>query len=402
MDSHHRTFDTVNVPDCIHYIFGSCIIVIGTIGVLGNLLVLYAVYSDKKLRTAPNFFITNLAVSDFLMSASQSPVFFVSSLNKRWIFGNIGCKLYAFCGALFGITSMITLMAISIDRYWVITKPLQSISSTTTKKNTLKVIILVWLYSLAWSLPPLLGWSSYIPEGLMTSCTWDYVTNSPSNRSYTLMLCCFVFFVPLIVISYCYICMFRAVKHTTRDIEKMGGCRRKAYEAHQQTVKVEWKLAKIAFVAIVVFVLSWFPYACVTLVGWAGHGDILTPYSKTVPAVLAKASAIYNPVIYAIIHPNYRRALAKSIPCLCLCCLSCIRRKDLMLGSISDSSERTLVITRQSLGLKPKVMSSGENIPREGCCSIGRSEVVSLAQLVVPLTSVVGSSRTSGLGTHIV
>lgn len=36
------------------------------------------------------------------------------------------------------------------------------------------------------------------------------------------------------------------------------------------------------------------------------YGSILDPYSKTVPAVIAKASAIYNPFIYAIIHSKYR------------------------------------------------------------------------------------------------
>lgn len=72
-----------------------------------------------------------------------------------------GCKMYAFCGALFGITSMINLLAISIDRYIVITKPLQAIGWT-SKRRTCHIIILVWLYSLAWSLAPLLGWSEWL------------------------------------------------------------------------------------------------------------------------------------------------------------------------------------------------------------------------------------------------
>lgn len=136
---------------------------------------------------------------------------------------------------------MINLLTISIDRYIVITKPLQAIQWT-SKKRTCIYIALVWLYSLAWSLAPLLGWSkwppstrlltsavkstsvivifvpegSYIPEGLMTSCTWDYMTSTPANKSYTLMLCCFVFFVPLGIISYCYLCMFLAIRHTSR------------------------------------------------------------------------------------------------------------------------------------------------------------------------------------------
>lgn len=78
-----------------------------------------------------------------------------------------GCKLYAFCGAWFGIASMINLLTISIDRYIVITKPLQAIQWT-SKKRTCIYIALVWLYSLAWSLAPLLGWSKW--SLLSTDC----------------------------------------------------------------------------------------------------------------------------------------------------------------------------------------------------------------------------------------
>lgn len=76
----------------------------------------------------------------------------------------LGCKMYAFCGALFGITSMITLLAISIDRYIVITKPLQAIHWN-SKRRTALAIVLVWLYSLAWSLAPLVGWSKCATSG---------------------------------------------------------------------------------------------------------------------------------------------------------------------------------------------------------------------------------------------
>ncbi|KAM7392877.1 hypothetical protein PAMA_007811 [Pampus argenteus] len=306
MDVDQGFYRQVDVEDHAHYIVAFFVLVIGTVGVTGNALVMYAFFCNKKLRTPPNFFIMNLAVSDFLMAITQSPIFFVNSLYKGWIFGETGCKMYAFCGALFGITSMINLLAISVDRYIVITKPLQTIQWT-SKKRTSFIIALVWLYSLAWSLAPLLGWSSYIPEGLMTSCTWDYVTSTPANKSYTLMLCCFVFFIPLAIISYCYLHMFLAIRHASRDVEKLGSQVRKSTLIQQQSIKTEWKLAKIAFVVIIVFVLSWSPYACVTLIAWAGYGSILNPYSKAVPAVIAKASAIYNPFIYAIIHSKYRR-----------------------------------------------------------------------------------------------
>ncbi|KAG7253245.1 hypothetical protein CRUP_019542 [Coryphaenoides rupestris] len=141
------------------------------------------------------------------MAFTQSPFFFINCLNREWIFGELGCKLYAFCGALFGITSMINLLAISLDRYLVITRPLEAMNWN-SKRRTVTAIVLVWLYSLAWSLAPLIGWSDY-----------------------TMMLCCFVFFIPLAIISYCYLHMFLAIRKTsslaTRILEQWcspGSC----------------------------------------------------------------------------------------------------------------------------------------------------------------------------------
>ncbi|XP_065592568.1 melanopsin-like [Cyrtonyx montezumae] len=349
MGTQPPTVTKSEIPDHVLYTVGTCVLVIGCIGIIGNLLVLYAFYSNKKLRTPQNFFIMNLAVSDFLMSASQAPICFINSLHRKWILGDIGCDLYAFCGALFGITSMMTLLAISVDRYLVITKPLRSIQWT-SKKRTVQIIAAVWLYSLGWSVAPLLGWSSYVPEGLMISCTWDYVTYSPANRSYTMILCCCVFFIPLIIILHCYLFMFLAIRSTGRDVQKLGSCNRKSFLS--QSMKNEWKLAKIAFVVIIVYVLSWSPYACVTLIAWAGQGNTLTPYSKSVPAVIAKASAIYNPIIYAIIHPRYRKTIHDAVPCLRF--LIRISKNDLLRGSINESSFRTSLSSHQSIAGRTK------------------------------------------------
>ncbi|XP_074526387.1 LOW QUALITY PROTEIN: melanopsin-A-like [Halichoeres trimaculatus] len=351
-------YNKVDVPDHAHYIVAVFVFVIGVLGITGNALVMFAFYSNKKLRSLPNYFIMNLAVSDFLMAFTQSPIFFINCLYKEWAFGEMGCKMYAFCGALFGIASMINLLAISIDRYLVITKPLRSIHWSSKRRTTI-AILLVWLYSLAWSLAPLIGWSSYIPEGLMTSCTWDYVTYTLANRSYTMMLCCFVFFIPLGIIFYCYVFMFLAIRKTSREVERLGTQVRKSTLIQQKSIKSEWKLAKIAFVVIVVYVLSWSPYACVTMISWSGHANILSPYSKAVPAIIAKASTIYNPFIYAIIHNKYRMTLAEKVPCLSF--LSPTPRKECISSSISESSFRDSIISRQSTASRTHFISASSS-----------------------------------------
>ncbi|XP_037320222.2 melanopsin-A-like isoform X2 [Pungitius pungitius] len=331
-------FPTVDVPDHAHYTIGVVILVVGITGMLGNFLVIYAFCRSRSLRTPSNIFIINLAVTDFLMCLTQAPVFFINSMHKRWIFGKKGCEIYAFCGALFGICSMMTLMVIAVDRYVVITRPLASLGLMSRRK-ALGILAAAWVYSAGWSLPPFFGWSAYVPEGLMTSCSWDYMTFTPSVRSYTMLLFTFVFFIPLFIIIFSYCCIFRAIRHTTRAITKINcqGKRDSAKRFHK--MKTEWKMAKIALIVILLFVISWAPYSCAALTAFAGYADFFTPYMNSVPAVIAKASAIHNPIIYALTHPKYRSALGRYIPYLGV--LLCVTGR----GRFSSSSFRS---TRQS------------------------------------------------------
>ncbi|XP_065494938.1 melanopsin isoform X1 [Caloenas nicobarica] len=339
-------FPTVDVPDHAHYTIGVVILLVGITGTLGNFLVIYVFCRSRSLQTPANVFILNLAVSDFLMSITQSPVFFTNSLHKRWIFGEKGCELYAFCGALFGITSMITLMVIALDRYFVITKPLASVG-VTSKKKALIILVGVWLYSLAWSLPPFFGWSAYVPEGLLTSCSWDYTTFTPSVRAYTMLLFCFVFFIPLIAIIYSYIFIFEAIKKANKSIQTFG-CKHgnKECQKQYQRMKNEWKMAKIALIVILFYVVSWSPYSIVALVAFAGYSHVLTPFMNSIPAVIAKASVIHNPIIYAITHPKYRKAIATYVPCLGS--LLRVSPKDSRSFSSYPSSRRATVTSRSS------------------------------------------------------
>ncbi|KAI4812603.1 hypothetical protein KUCAC02_023975 [Chaenocephalus aceratus] len=128
---------------------------------------------------------------------------------------------------------MITLTVIAIDRYFVITRPLTSIG-VLSRRRAFYILLGAWTYSLAWSLPPFFGWSAYVPEGLLTSCSWDYMTFTPSVRA---------------IHSHC----------STRDSKKKF-----------QRVQSEWKLAKIALIVILLYVVSWSPYSAVALTAFSG------------------------------------------------------------------------------------------------------------------------------------
>ncbi|KAM9803761.1 LOW QUALITY PROTEIN: melanopsin-A-like [Neosynchiropus ocellatus] len=110
----------------------------------------------------------------------------------------------------------------------------------------------------------------------------------------------------------------------------------------------EWKMAKIALLVILLYVVSWAPYSSVALTAFAGYADMLTPYMNSVPAVIAKASAIHNPIIYAITHPKYRASWRWPASFPGLGVLLCVRPHDLRSSSSSFVSTRRSTLTSQT------------------------------------------------------
>jgi len=63
--------------DTSEKVFTSLICVYGIViffGLIGNFVILYAILSNKKMRTARNYFIVNLAISDLLLCSMTMPL----------------------------------------------------------------------------------------------------------------------------------------------------------------------------------------------------------------------------------------------------------------------------------------------------------------------------------------
>lgn len=308
-----------NVPDLVHYALGIYIAVVCLFACAGNLLVIWIFVSTRSLRTPSNMFIVNLAISDLGFSAINGfPLMTISSFQRAWYFGGLACDLYGAIGGMTGFNSIASLACISMDRYYVIAKPLEAMRKA-TKKRALLQIMFCWIWASVWSFPPLFGWGRYIPEGLQTWCSFDYLTRDWNTFSYNMCLFVFGFCTPVSVIAYCYINIIRAVinqkKEMAKTAEKMGATTSKDERAKKQEIA----LAKIAFTTVSLFCISWLPYAFITQCGVWGLNQFVNPYTCIAPVSFAKAGAIWNPIIYALSHPRFRAQLDARFPWL-LCC----------------------------------------------------------------------------------
>lgn len=132
-------------------------------------------FSSKSLRTPSNMFIINLAICDFMMMA-KAPIMIYNTFNRGFASGILGCKIFALMGALSGIGAGMTNAAIAYDRYSTIARPLDGRMSM---KKALLFVFLIWFYTIPWAISPFLDlWGRYVPEGFLTTCTFDYLVTS--------------------------------------------------------------------------------------------------------------------------------------------------------------------------------------------------------------------------------
>lgn len=82
----------------------------------GNLIVIWIVLANKRMRTVTNYFLVNLSIADAMVSTLNVTFNYIYMLNSDWPFGTLYCKITQFVAVLSICASVFTLMAISIDR----------------------------------------------------------------------------------------------------------------------------------------------------------------------------------------------------------------------------------------------------------------------------------------------
>ncbi|KAG8009603.1 Pinopsin [Nibea albiflora] len=270
-----------------HLVVAVCLGFIGTVGFLSNFLVLAMFCRYRALRTPMNLLLVSISVSDLLVSMLGTPFSFVASTQGRWLIGRAGCVWYGFVNACLGIVSLISLAVLSYERYCTMMAP--TIANGREYRPTLIGICFSWLYSVVWTVPPLLGWSKYGPEGPGTTCSVDWKTRTPNNISYIICLFTFCLVLPFCVILYSY----GMLLHTIRQVRSVSSV---------VTRRREQRVLVMVVTMVVCFLVCWLPYGVAALIATFGPPDFLTPEASITPSLLAKCSTIINPFIYIFMN----------------------------------------------------------------------------------------------------
>ncbi|RLU18566.1 hypothetical protein DMN91_008923 [Ooceraea biroi] len=278
------------------YIFSA--ITLGLIGFFGfvlNLLVILSVVKDSKaLWTPNNVILINMVVGDLLVAALGNPIAMTSAIAGTWYWSHNMCLCYAWFMTTMGFASIGNLTVMAIERFLLVACPIKAVSL----KHSYVLALLVWMYALSLSLPPLFSWGKYGLEAGNISCSVSWELHDPETHSGTYIAFIFVlgFFLPVILISSSYCGIVRILRNMNKRISLSN--------------RRETKVIRMVYLMILAFLIAWSPYAVLALATQYFYAR--TSYIVAVlPCLLAKSSICYNPIIYACLNVQFSRAWKK-------------------------------------------------------------------------------------------
>lgn len=290
--------------------------VIGVCGVIANSLVIFVFWKYPKLRTAANLFILNLAVCDLMLSLLDNAFSIASTLHGKWLFGRGGCISYGFFHYFFICCTVSTLAAISVDRFFFITRPSQTRAvQIITRRKAIGILAIIYLYTILFTFPPCVGWNNFVEEAIFYSgCYINYGDQRTSSIAYSVIAPFFLFLIPLTIMIYCYARIFFAVRRSTqRTIGRSLGTQTSVRKRHPLLKRTHIQTAKMIIVVIFFSMIVWVPYVVVSFIK-AANGHI-APLVSHITVLVAKSCVIYNVLIYAILNRKLKAAILDAVCC---------------------------------------------------------------------------------------
>ncbi|XP_043559823.1 alpha-1A adrenergic receptor-like [Chiloscyllium plagiosum] len=320
-------------------VLGLVLVLFILFALVGNILVILSVAFNRHLQTTTNYFIINLAIADLLLSTTVLPFSATLEIIGYWIFGRIFCDIWAAVDVLCCTASIMSLCAISIDRYIGVRYSLRYPSIVTEKKAVL-VVVGVWVLSIVISIGPLLGWKQPAPPD-ETEC------QITEDAGYALFSSLGSFYIPLTVILVMYARVYIVAKRTTKNLE--AGVMRETSNSSERALRIhcrniqdesivsrskghhirsslsvrllkfsrEKKAAKTLGIVMGMFILCWLPFFIALPLG--SFFPSLRPTETVFKVVfwLGYSNSCVNPIIYSCNSKEFKRAFIRILKCQC-------------------------------------------------------------------------------------
>ncbi|XP_054475447.1 relaxin-3 receptor 1 [Anoplopoma fimbria] len=277
--------------------------VVCAVGLVGNLLVFFLMrLRQGRKKSTINFFIINLAVTDFQFVLTLPFWAVDTALDFSWPFGDAMCKIILSVTVMNMYASVFFLTAMSVTRYW-------SVASALKKKAHRRSRCVKWVCAVLWVLAtmataPTTIFSTVTLVAGEKLCLLKFPDGHDWLALYHIQKILIAFIIPMLIVCVNYLMLLRFVR--LRSMSSSNPKRRS-------------KVTKSVAIVVLSFFFCWMPNHAITFWGvlvkfnavdWDKSYYLVHTYVFPVTVCLAHANSCLNPVLYCLIRPEIRKMLS--------------------------------------------------------------------------------------------
>uniref|UniRef100_A0A6A7FV57 Protein trapped in endoderm-1-like n=2 Tax=Hirondellea gigas TaxID=1518452 RepID=A0A6A7FV57_9CRUS len=200
-------------------------ILIAIVGFFGNLLTMVALPFSRKIRNASTWFVVNLAGAECLFCVTVLPMVAAHLLHLRntrhSLFSDDGCRAFVFLRYVNVQAELLSIAGVALNRCVLIVAPYKYKEIFSTR-NTILIIIFIWVISIAIMALPLFGiYGEFAYNEHTHECDFsDDTSNGQGPRRVYLAL---GFLTPAIIIIFSYIFIFYKARRSLMRLPNRPG-----------------------------------------------------------------------------------------------------------------------------------------------------------------------------------
>ncbi|XP_078133638.1 platelet-activating factor receptor [Sander vitreus] len=309
-------------------------VVYGIIFILGLFANLYVLFVLRCLREAKamgeiRIYMTNLTIADLLFVCALPFWVGYYSQHGNWVYTDFMCRL---TGSMFFINtycSILFLGAISVNRYWAVTRPLDAASSNHRRRGII-VCVVIWVFTVALAIPFLASPGTNTDENV-TRCFEGYQTQTDIYKKtmaathFTIIVMFFVVFFLVVVCNFLIAQALLSQNPPQSEFRSATIISRKSNGTMSSSTKrprgVKRRALQMLLAVVGVFVLSFLPHHVIQVFwtlavlqitqGW-GHVDWDQKTRQALNDVhqftllLMGLNCILDPVVYYFATRKFR------------------------------------------------------------------------------------------------
>ncbi|NWU80376.1 AA3R protein, partial [Onychorhynchus coronatus] len=265
------------------YIGTECLVAL--FATLGNVLVIWVVKLSSTFQNTTVYFIVSLALADIAVGILVVPLAIVVSLGIALHFYT--CLFMCCLMVVFTNASILSLLAIAIDRYLRVKLPTRY-KRITTERRVWWALGLCWSVSLLVALVPMFGWNKSRDSNLlrcrfMSVMRMDYMVY-------------FGFFTWILVPLLIMCALYAEIFHIIRTKLSQGTTSARGARAFYGQ---EFKMAKSLALVLFLFAISWLPLCIINCISYFHPESQVPPFWLYLGILLSHANSAMNPIVYA-------------------------------------------------------------------------------------------------------